>query len=71
MDSKYKYYRYQGFFYRIEYGLAGNPIGCHMLAPDGWLPVSSGWKTITDDNTPITGDEAFQMARIKKYRSSI
>jgi hypothetical protein len=42
-----------------------------MLAPDGWLPVSSGWKTITDDNTPITGDEAFQMARIKKYRSSI
>jgi hypothetical protein len=66
-SNTFKYYRYEGYSYRIEHNPDGVPVGCSSLELDGsWLPVTFGWQVILDNNTPITEGQAFLLAGVKR-----
>ncbi len=44
MNSTFKYGRYQGYSYRIEFDDTSAPIACAALRSDSsWYPISFGW----------------------------
>lgn len=71
MSSNFKFYRYEGYSYRVELDPGGNPIAAYILQLDGvWSPLTWGWQAIIENNPPITEEQAFMLAGIKNLNHS-
>ncbi len=67
MSSDFKYYRFEGYSYRVKEDPEGKPVAAYVLQLDGtWLPAVWGWQVLLLNNLPITEEEAFLLAGIKK-----
>jgi len=67
--NTFKYYRYEGYSYRIGFDSNGNPIGGAALRSNGsWMPIDFGWEIIMRNNSPISEDEAYRLAGKSKLR---
>ncbi len=66
MSSSFKFYRYEGYSYRVEVDAEGKPVSAYVLQDDGtWSPVNWGWQVLMNNNLSITEAEAFTLAGIK------
>ncbi len=66
MSSNFKFYRYEGYSYRLEEDSEGKLIAAFILQLDGsWVPLTWGWQAIIENNSPITEEQAFLLAGIK------
>ncbi len=61
--NNFKYYRYKGYSYRIEYSSDNLVIGACVLHSNGiWVPIAFGWERIIKGNIPISEAEAVLFA---------
>ncbi len=71
MSSKFRFYRYEGYSYRVELDSEGKPIAAFILQLDGsWSPLIWGWQAIMENNPAITEEQAFLLAGIKNLNNS-
>ncbi len=67
MPNTFKYYMYERYSYRVEFDTAGNPIACAILRSNGsWYQIDFGCEIIIKNNSPISEDEAYLLAGVKK-----
>ncbi len=72
MSGTFRFYRFEGYSYRVEEDADGKPIGCYQLQLDGsWSPVTWGWQAILISNVPIPEEQAFMLAGIKNLNTLI
>jgi hypothetical protein len=58
--NTFKYYRYKGYSYRIEFSAGNIATGASMLQSNGiWVRIAFGWERIIRRNIPISEAEAF------------
>ncbi len=69
MANTFKYYRYEGYSYRIEFDPEDIPVGGAMLELNSsWNPIDYGWYAIVANNTPITEEQAYRLAGVTKEK---
>ncbi len=62
-----RYYKWAAHFYGIEFDASGQAQGGYVLQSDGsWRPIIRGWQAIVNNGLPISEDEAYLLAGIKK-----
>ncbi len=69
MANSLEYYRWQAHSYRIEFDFSGKAQGGYVLQPDGaWSSLKWGWQSVINNGTPISEEDAFYLAGIKKRK---
>ncbi len=66
MANAFRYYRFQGHSYCIEFDSEGKPIDGAVLSNNIWTKTDLDLHLVTANNAPISEEQAYLLAGTRK-----